>query len=773
MDKRKKRHRESPKPPGRENSTSGRSRRKTWVFRFSALILVPVLVLLLCEILLRLGHYGLETSYFTKSMIQGQSVLVPNEDFSRRFFPKELARSPNPQVITAQKPTETIRIFVFGESAALGDPKPSAGFWRYLETLLENRHPDQQFEVVCVAMTAINSHVILPIARECAQLNGDLWILYMGNNEMAGPFGASTVFGSKTPPLFVIRGFLSLMKLRTFQWVRDGVNRFTSKENEPVKWEGLKMFEQNTLPPDHPGREIVYRHFTSNLAGILQVAKENGIAVLAGEVVSNLIHCGPFASLNSISLSPQQQEEFQKRFKIGVELQEKEQFSQAVTAYHHAAKIDDAFAELQFRLGQCQLEMGQAEEALTHFRMARDRDGLPFRADQSINQALESEVKLVGSDRIRYVDTYSVLKIACRDQIPGNDIFFDQVHFNFEGNYRLALGFAEKVEELLFAQIDLEKLSPWSNRKSCDKALALTAWNQREAFVSMMRRMEVPPFNTRTHHSVHQALLAQQLAGVENEIRPDLIFPARDLYERAIQGNPDDFRLRENYAEFLEITGDQEECLAQWSEIHRSLPTHFGPFYHMGLLERKLGKLDEAMKHLETAFKYRPESLEIRLEIGQCLSQLGQNVEAQAHFEKMSQHWPDHAGIQYQWARTLAKLNRRDEALEKLRKTVELQPQFWQARYLLGVELVADGHIKEAAQEFHQVTRIQPEYTLAHYNLGIAFARLGDMERAILEFEEVMVLDPTNQEVLQKLDLARDLLEKARESAAFPENQHP
>ena len=46
-------------------------------------------------------------------------------------------------------------------------------------------------------MTAINSHAILPIARECARRDGDLWIIYMGNNEMVGPFGAGTVFGSR------------------------------------------------------------------------------------------------------------------------------------------------------------------------------------------------------------------------------------------------------------------------------------------------------------------------------------------------------------------------------------------------------------------------------------------------------------------------------------------------------------------------------------------------------------------------------------------------
>ena len=70
-----------------------------------------------------------------------------------------------------------------------------------LESLLSLRHPGTRFEVVNAAMTAINSHVILPIARDCARADGDIWVLYMGNNEVVGPFGAGTVFGPATPPL--------------------------------------------------------------------------------------------------------------------------------------------------------------------------------------------------------------------------------------------------------------------------------------------------------------------------------------------------------------------------------------------------------------------------------------------------------------------------------------------------------------------------------------------------------------------------------------------
>jgi hypothetical protein len=66
---------------------------------------------------------------------------------------------------------------------------------------LRERFPGKKFEIVNTSITAINSHAILPIARECAAREGDVWIVYLGNNEMVGPFGAATVFGSQAPPL--------------------------------------------------------------------------------------------------------------------------------------------------------------------------------------------------------------------------------------------------------------------------------------------------------------------------------------------------------------------------------------------------------------------------------------------------------------------------------------------------------------------------------------------------------------------------------------------
>jgi len=175
--------------------------------RLLAMVFIPFFILGGIELGLRLAGYGYDTSFFRRIKIDGHDYFVPNEKFSYRFFPPAIARRTLPFRFAAEKATNSYRIFLFGESAAMGDPEPTYGMGRYLEVLLRERYPGTDFQVICVALTAIDSNTILPIARECARHQGDLWLIYMGNNEMVGPFGAETSYGLHAPSRDIIRLF--------------------------------------------------------------------------------------------------------------------------------------------------------------------------------------------------------------------------------------------------------------------------------------------------------------------------------------------------------------------------------------------------------------------------------------------------------------------------------------------------------------------------------------------------------------------------------------
>ena len=237
------------------SSSSGPSRRKLWCFRLLVAMGVPMVFLGVTELVLRLVGFGYPTGFLLPTQRDGQKVFVQNNRFGWRFFGAAMARIPEPICLPQVKSSNTVRIVVFGESAALGDPQPRFGLPRMLQAMLELRHPGTRFEVVNAAMTAINSNVILPIAHDCAVAHADIWVIYMGNNEVVGPFGAGTVFGQQAPPLPLIRADLALKTMRVGQLIDTLRWEIQKPPMDESEWGGMEMFLNQQVRAQRPAHE--------------------------------------------------------------------------------------------------------------------------------------------------------------------------------------------------------------------------------------------------------------------------------------------------------------------------------------------------------------------------------------------------------------------------------------------------------------------------------------------------------------------------------------
>ena len=57
---------------------------------------------------------------------------------------------------------------------------------------LEIEHPGRRFDFINACMTSVNSHVLADIVPEIIAQKPDVAVLYMGNNEVVGPYGPGT-----------------------------------------------------------------------------------------------------------------------------------------------------------------------------------------------------------------------------------------------------------------------------------------------------------------------------------------------------------------------------------------------------------------------------------------------------------------------------------------------------------------------------------------------------------------------------------------------------
>ncbi len=220
-----------------------------------------------------------------------------------------------------------------------------------LQAMLEQRHPGVTFEVINAAMTAINSHTVLPIARDCAGAMGDVWVIYMGNNEVVGPFGAGTVFGPQAPALPFIRASLALKTTRIGQLMNSLLNAFNPPPPSKSEWGGMEMFLDQRIRVDDPRMKNVYRNFQQNLADIISAGTKSGAGIVLSTVAVNLQDCAPFASLHQPDLSTGQLANWETNFNRGISAQASGQFAAARADFQMALEKDNSFAELHFRLG--------------------------------------------------------------------------------------------------------------------------------------------------------------------------------------------------------------------------------------------------------------------------------------------------------------------------------------------------------------------------------------------------------------------------------------
>jgi tetratricopeptide (TPR) repeat protein len=407
-----------------------------------------------------------------------------------------------------------------------------------LQVLLRERFPGINFEVICVAMTAINSHAILPIARECARCDGNLWIIYMGNNEMVGPFGAGTVFGSRAPGINQIRTELAIKSTKVGQLLDGLIQKWGDRSSTPKTWSGLNMFKDHQLRYDDPNRLRAYENFKKNLDDILRAGQSVGVPIILSTVGSNLKDCAPFGSLHSAGLNETQKMDWDEIYQKGIALEAAGDYLGALKKYEQAATIDSQYAELPFRMGNCDLALTNAAQALDEFELARDDDTLAFRADTRINQIIKDAADEQVGRGIYFLDAAQMQAQDSPDKIPGNELFYEHVHLNFDGNYLLGRALAEQTLKLLPKPILAPDKGEWASAELCDRRLGVSPWDRFRVWQENYSRVSEPPFTDQLNDVPRAKFYMAKLKELNSQMTEEARKQSRAIYEESLALTP-------------------------------------------------------------------------------------------------------------------------------------------------------------------------------------------------------------------------------------------
>ena len=722
------------------------SRRRLWLFRFT-LILLQFLLFVFVEVALRLSGYGYEPQFFKRRTIGGEDFLVQNEDFSFRFFPKEIVRNPGPLRFPVHKAPGTFRIFILGESAAMGDPSQSFAPYRYLEMLLREKYPDRKFEVINVAFTAINSHVILPIARECATHEGGLWIIYMGNNEMVGPFGAATAFGSQAASLLQVRLVTALQRLRAGQWLVELARKFAGREDAATAWGGMGMFLRNQVGPDSPLKETVYRNFQRNLDDIVRAGVNSGATVLLNTVAVNLRESPPFASMTNSNLAPADRAQFDQLHAKAMQAKAQKKFAEAGELFARAAQLDATSAELQFHWGECLMAQTNWAGAREHFQIACDNDALPFRADSRINAAIKAERERVGGENLIFFDAEAALAARSETGLCGHETFYEHVHFDFDGRYQLGLAWAEQIEGLL-----PRNTNALVSQAVCDQMLGLSEWNRAQVLHFMIERIQMPPLSSQANNDQRRQALEARITQLGTLMTPDNVPRTRASFLKQLEQRPEDYFLHEEFAVFLELAGDLAAAAAEWQRFRDLLPQDSLGHYQTGRLLISQQRYAEAEASLRIAAVIRPSRTDGWVELGNAMALQEKYPDALASYLTALKQDPRNPQTLLRRGKVLAHLNRHAEAMESYRAALQLNPANGLAHYELALELIAARELDAAGKEFGEAARLNPGSVAARFGYGRWLLQHKHWDESQREFEAVLRLEPGNIQAQKDLE---------------------
>lgn len=691
---------------------------RLWVFRLIAVFVVPAVFFGAIGLGLRVFGYGYPPRPFVKVQADGQTRYGDNTQFSQRFFPRHLAREAMPYIFDAAKPEGTCRIFVLGASAAMGVPEPMFSFSRILRVMLMHQYPDTKFEIINTGMAAINSHAVVPIAREAAKHEPDLFIIYLGNNEVTGPYGAGTVFAPLSGNLSVIRAAIAFKGTRLGQLLTNTFASIGSGTGTPQIWRGLEMFLDKQIRADNPALQEVYDHFGRNLQDIIAAGQNGGANVILCTVGSNLKDNPPFGSQHRADLTQAEKQQWEEVYQRGVSHESAERYAEAVERYLAAAQIDDSYADLQFRLGRCYWLMGQYDRAAERYAQAELFDTLRFRADTRINEIVRGIAH--RQNNIQFVDAVDVFEQNSPHQVPGDELFYEHVHLNFTGNYLLAKAIFAEVAKTLDPHAQTSELEPLSEAE-CARRLAYTELDRYQVEDNVLNSfIKRPPFTNQLYHDEQVAHLERRIAALKANITNEVLTQAAQQNRWAIENDESDWLLRWKYGQFLaEQTRDHRAAIEQFRRVQSHLPHSWLGHNSVATMLYALGDLDAAIPTFQTTIRLKPTCGTAHFYLAEAYRRQGAIDKAVDHYTLAIQWERDCIPAYNNLARIMAERDQIDKAVEICRRGLIFSPDSATLRGSLGTLLARQGQRDEALKELRAALDLDPNSAIIRKSLQV------------------------------------------------------
>ena len=249
---------------------------------------IPLVLLAIVELGLRLFGWGGYPPFFRMvgEVAPNQQLWMVEPAASTPYFFANPTRPgyAEQSSFVMPKPAGTVRIFLFGESAAKGYPQPrNLAMSSFMEAMLTDAWPGRTVEVINMGTTAVASFPIIPMVSEAVALQPDLFVFYVGNNEFFGAYGTASINSAGTLPDWALPWMRAARGLGVVQVFDRVFQRSVEKDRTLME----QMIGQTVIAADSPLRDAAARNLNAHLGQMLDAAQAAGIPTIVCTTASN------------------------------------------------------------------------------------------------------------------------------------------------------------------------------------------------------------------------------------------------------------------------------------------------------------------------------------------------------------------------------------------------------------------------------------------------------------------------------------------------------
>tara|TARA_X000001036_G_scaffold364213_1_gene348322 strand:- start:93 stop:1676 length:1584 start_codon:yes stop_codon:yes gene_type:complete len=189
------------------------------------------------------------------------------------------------------------------------------------------------------------------------------------------------------------------------------------------------------------------------------------------------------------------------------------------------------------------------------------------------------------------------------------------------------------------------------------------------------------------------------------------------------------------------IKGNFIEAERHYTTVLQNYPSHPKINNDLGLIQKSLGKLDEAELSFKKAIDLKPDFAESYNNLGNTLKEFN-NLEKLKEAEKVYKNSiklkPDYAEAHNNLGVTLQILGKLDEAELSFKKAIEFKPDFANSYMNYGNLSIVCKKYDEAITLFKKAVELDPNLYLVYYNLGVVLFNQGKLDEAEKNYLKVI-----------------------------------